>query len=106
MGRREDIIKGIKKFKTSLNQQMHVEKMILFGSYAKGTFNSDSDVDLIIVSPKFSDLQFSKRALGFYKFWPLRLPVDFICFSPSEFNRLKRTVSLVSEALQNGIEIN
>jgi len=32
-----------------------VERVILFGSHAKGTNNKWSDVDLAIISPKFTD---------------------------------------------------
>jgi hypothetical protein len=31
--------------------------------------------------------------------------VDFICYTPEEFEKLKKEVSIVSEALKEGIEI-
>lgn len=37
--------------------------------------------------------------------WNLDLPVDFIPFTPEEFNKLKKEVSIVSEALREGVEI-
>ena len=37
--------------------------------------------------------------------WPLDLPADFICYTPEEFEKLKKEVSIVSEALKEGIEI-
>jgi hypothetical protein len=40
-----------------------------------------------------------------YDFWDLNYPVDFLCYTPEEFNKLKKEVSIVSEALKEGIEI-
>ena len=36
-------------------KQYKVEAIILFGSYAKGTENEDSDIDIAIVIDKFKD---------------------------------------------------
>jgi hypothetical protein len=33
------------------------------------------------------------------------LSADFICYTPEEFEKLKKEVSIVSEALKEGIEI-
>lgn len=35
-------------------QNMIVTKIILYGSYAKGTFNKDSDIDVAVVVPRTS----------------------------------------------------
>jgi hypothetical protein len=40
-----------------------------------------------------------------YDFCDLNYPVDFLCYTPEEFNKLKKEVSIVSEALKEGIEI-
>ena len=39
-----------------LKQQIPVEKAVLFGSYAKGSYEQDSDVDLAIFSPVFENM--------------------------------------------------
>ena len=80
--------------------------MILFGSYATGKYTKDSDVDLLIISPDFNEKRFTKRSIGFYKFWNLDLPVDYICYTPTEFENLKKRISLVSTALKEGIVIS
>lgn len=41
--------------------QIHVMKAILFGSYANGTFNEWSDIDLLIVSDSFKGNRFEGR---------------------------------------------
>ncbi len=50
----KNIINVVKKFRTVVETAgIPVEKMILFGSYAKGTAHSDSDIDIAVVSKKF-----------------------------------------------------
>ena len=40
-----------------------IEQAVLFGSYAQGTFNSWSDIDLAIVSKAFHGERFSDRSI-------------------------------------------
>ena len=42
------------RFKNVLEKQgLPIEKMVIFGSYAKNKANIDSDIDICVVSPKF-----------------------------------------------------
>ncbi len=43
-----DILNKLKKFKTELYEKYGVVRIGLFGSYAKGTATSESDIDLVI----------------------------------------------------------
>ena len=95
------IIKGIGKFK----EKAGVEKAILFGSYARGNFKKYSDVDLILIAKKFRGKNFIERYKGLWLKWDLDKPVDFICYSPEEFEKEKRKVSIVSTALKEGVVI-
>ncbi len=82
-----------------------IQKIIFFGSRAEGKFSDESDVDIVIVSPDFRDMNFFERVARMYDYWDLDLPVDFLCYTPEEFNKLKNRVSIVREALKHGIEI-
>jgi predicted nucleotidyltransferase len=95
----------LKRFKKIIEKEMPIEKIIFFGSRAGKNYNEDSDIDLMIVSKKFRGLDFFKRVAMMYDFWKLEYPVDFICYTPEEFEKLKKQVSIVSEALREGIEI-
>lgn len=106
MGEKIDIMSALSEFKDKLSKKIKVQKMVLFGSYATGKYTKDSDIDLLIVSPDFKDKRFIKRSIGFYKFWGLDLPVDYICYTPTEFEKLKKKISLVSMALKEGIVIS
>ncbi len=102
---KKQTIKELKKFKEKLSEEIPIDKMLFFGSRAKGTAKSTSDIDLIIVSKKFKRKKFRNRSLGFYRYWNIELPVDFLCYTPSEFRQRAREVSIVKEAAKEGIEI-
>lgn len=95
----------LKKFKNEISAKFPVDKMILFGSRVHGKPHRWSDFDLIIVSNKFAKIDSLKRSIGFYDYWALDYPVDFLCYTPEEFNKLKKQITIVREAVENGIEI-
>ncbi|HLD85101.1 MAG TPA: nucleotidyltransferase domain-containing protein [archaeon] len=105
MVRRNTIVGKLKLFKKKLNKDIPIETMVLFGSRARGKTGKDTDVDLIIVSSKFRTLDFFKRGAKMYDYWDLRYPVDFLCYSPEEFKKLKKGVTIVKQALEEGIVI-
>lgn len=104
MGRKKHI-NFLKEFKRKLSKKIPIDKMILFGSRAKGKPHRWSDFDLIVVSKKFRNVDPLKRALGFYDYWTINYPVDFLCYTPKEFNKLKKKITIVREAVKTGIEI-
>ena len=59
----------------------------------------------MIVSKQFKKLKFRKRASKMYDYWNLDYPVDFLCYTPEEFNKLKNRITIVKEAVETGIEI-
>jgi len=104
MGRKKHI-EYLKDFKRNLTKQVPIDKMLLFGSRAYGKPHRWSDFDLIIVSPKFKRLNFFKRGAKMYDYWNLNYPVDFLCYTPEEFGKLKKQITVVREAVRKGIEI-
>ncbi|MBI3035604.1 nucleotidyltransferase domain-containing protein [Candidatus Woesearchaeota archaeon] len=98
-------LERLKQFKERLSRDIPIEKMYLFGSRAAGKPNRWSDFDLLIVSPEFRKKKFRYRALGFWKYWDLDYPVDFLCYTPEEFSKLKKQITIVREAVKEGIEI-
>jgi len=105
MDGKQDIIKQLNSFKEKLNRKIAIDNMIFFGSIAKGKAKKWSDIDLVIVSKKFNNVKTYKRAKGFRDYWKLDYPVDFLCYTPEEFNRLKKQVTIVREAVKEGIVI-
>ena len=105
MDKRENLIKKLKIFRKNINKEIPISKILFFGSFAKGKPHKWSDIDLIIVSSKFRDKKTYKRARKLYDYWDLDHPVDFLCYTPEEFNRLKKQFTVVREAVRKGIEI-
>lgn len=52
----QDILDTIYKFIEEIKKHYNVTAIILFGSYAKGTENEDSDIDIAVVSDDFDDI--------------------------------------------------
>jgi len=95
------IMEGIRKFK----KRIGVEKAIVFGSFARGQFGKHSDIDLLLVSKKFRGRNLLQRSKGLWLKWNMGLPVDFICYTPEEFEKERKKISIVSEAIREGMEV-
>lgn len=78
------------------------EKIILFGSYAYGKPNENSDLDLFII--KNSDLPRPERTVQARKtIFGALIPIDLIVFTPNEINEAKNNqFSFVNKVLSSG----
>ncbi|MEW5766294.1 MAG: nucleotidyltransferase domain-containing protein [bacterium] len=64
-------------------REIQPEKIILFGSYARGDFNQDSDIDLFIIKEsKESSRMIRRKVDGLL--WGRRFPMDIIVRKPAE----------------------
>ncbi len=98
------ITKEVKDYVADLKQdKLPINKVIVFGSYAKGSAHKWSDIDVCIISPKFND---SWKALQYL--WLKRTKNDApstiepVGFSPKDF---KEGSSLINEIKKYGVEI-
>jgi hypothetical protein len=99
------LVRELKRFRRRIAGRYPLDMMILFGSQATGAAGKDSDVDLIVVSPRFRRKNAIDRAYPLHLEWDLGRPVDFLCYTPEEFRELSRRPSIVREALREGIQI-
>ncbi len=81
-------------------KQMGVEKVILFGSAARGNTGSHSDIDLIIV--KETDKPFIRRPDEFYAAVNPRVALDILVYTPEEFETLKTVNPFIYRAVNEG----
>jgi len=92
---------------------LNVYKIILFGSYARGTANEDSDIDLVVLLDtdefaKTVDERLNRRrpistALLEVNY---QFPMDIIVYSKGEFEFLdKKESDFIREIKNTGIEI-
>ena len=77
------------------------DKIILFGSYANGTQNDNSDLDLLIVQD--SDLPMQKRGFDIrMSLIGTMIPMDILFYTKSEFEEEKsKNSSFLSSAIKN-----
>lgn len=105
MDRKRTLIKELLVFSRQISKDYPLRRMILFGSQAKGTASKHSDVDLVLVSDKFRGVKRLDRSPQIYLRWNLDYPVDFLCYTPEEFERKKKVVGIVQEAIKEGIKL-
>ncbi|WP_456475850.1 nucleotidyltransferase domain-containing protein [Candidatus Pyrohabitans sp.] len=79
-------------------------KVIFFGSRVKGGAREDSDIDVIIISEAFRGIPFIRRMERVLKVARFPKHVDFLCYTPEEFERIKNSSAVVQEAMEEYVE--
>lgn len=92
----------IERVAQRIGNAANAERVILFGSYARGEADENSDVDFMIIAE--SDMPRFKRSRELYKmFRPYPFGMDLVVYTPSEIEKGKRShISFVSHVLQEG----
>lgn len=93
--------KHLKFLKNSFNP----ERIIMFGSRARGEHLEDSDIDIIVVSEKFEKIDFRERIIMAYGLWDKKQGLNIICYTPEEFEKKKKQIGIVKTAVEEGIRI-
>lgn len=62
------------------------EKIYLFGSYAWGTPNEDSDLDLLVVVNESNEKSHRRTIPGIHALWGLEIAKDLLVYTQQEFN--------------------
>ncbi len=88
-----------------LGRGIRVQKAILTGSWAQGSYLEDSDVDLLVVSDDFAGMTLPSRLVYLQKHWKSRLPLEAFGYTTAEFRSLTRKSSYVKDAVQHGITL-
>ncbi|MGD0654846.1 MAG: nucleotidyltransferase domain-containing protein [Thermoguttaceae bacterium] len=79
----------------------HPQRVILFGSHARGTAEEYSDVDLLVILP-FEGKSF-RKSLEILNHLDSRLPIDLLARRPDEVQRrYAEGDPLIREALNHG----
>ncbi len=95
----------IHKTAAQLGQRANAEAVILFGSYARGNPNENSDVDFLIIAE--SSLPRFKRSPALYHWLrPHPFAMDLLVYTPQEIKKEKDSpVSFISSVLSEGKSI-
>src|SRR5665647_2820706 len=99
----EAVRSGIEKYVERIRQEISVDKAILFGSYASGTFDNGSDIDLAIFSNYFQGMRrVDSIAFLLGHAMDYDLDIEPLAFTPDEYSE---RLGIVDEILKTGIEL-
>jgi uncharacterized protein len=76
-------------------KQFDPEKIILFGSLARGQEDEESDVDLIVVYQ--TSKRFMDRLRDLYLAWNIPRAVDILAYTPEEFDQMMQESLFMQE---------
>lgn len=100
-------VENIRDFLESLLKQRGISanKIILFGSFIKGGFSKESDIDIVIVSKDFRNKSIFERVkkttgIGRELVKKFKIPFDLVYYSDEEWE--KRNLLLINEAREYG----
>ena len=93
---------NIKDVAKRIGNEVNAKAVILFGSYARGNADENSDVDFLVIAE--SDLPRFKRSRRLYKlFKPYPFGMDILVYTPAEVEKASKSpLSFVSTVLQEG----
>ena len=95
----------ILRFIEALNKKgVHVERALLFGSYASGNARAGSDLDVAIVSPDFGKDRFEEGKMLFQVAWRIDPRIEPVPISSKSFEN-DTWIPLIYEIRQKGIEV-
>ncbi len=82
--------------------RLNPEKVILFGSFARGDVHKGSDLDLIIIKKEVPE-KFLKRLDFAYEALEPDFPLDLLVYTPEEIEKMKEINPFIKKALKEGI---
>src|SRR5579875_1603927 len=91
----------IQEYADRVAEAFHPDKIILFGSYAYGQPNEDSDVDLLVVMP--GDKIDRKKMIEIRQTLPTSFPMDLLIYDPAYLHQRSQIEDwFVREVLEKG----
>jgi len=94
-----------RRFVRRLKRELHAARIILFGSRARGDHRPTSDYDILVVSPRFRNVRWVERAGLVMRRWDMPLDLEPICLTPAEYRRRSKELSIVGEAIREGVSV-
>ena len=99
------LINILRRFVAEAEKLLGSVEVYLFGSYARGDWLEDSDVDLVVVSPAFRGLDIGKRYSIVRKLLPKDMGFEILTYTPEEFEEAKRRSIVLQDAMEYWIKI-
>jgi predicted nucleotidyltransferase len=98
------------KYLDQIKNRFHPQEMWVWGSYVYGTPRKGSDLDIVVISNAFKKYRFIQRSSEVtkeLKTWADKeIPdIDFLCYTPEEFEKKKNQISLAREITTKGLKV-
>ena len=99
-------IEVIMPYLKKVRKEFKPDRIILFGSRARGDFKKDSDYDILIVAKKFKGINGYDRSVAAYHLKRnIPVAIDIICLTPAEFEKKRKEIGIVQEAVKEGVKL-
>ena len=96
------IMESIKKYIEKISKYYKIEAIILFGSYAKGTENENSDIDIAIISSDFNDIiEDGAKLIGLT--WKIDTRIEPHPITTEDYQKISNP--FVREVIDTGIKV-
>ena len=98
----KDILDIINLYSKEIKKRYNVTDIILFGSYAKGTENENSDIDIAIVSDDFDDI-YDCMAILMGMTWDIDARIEPHPIKKKDYDEISNY--FVKEIIDTGIKV-
>jgi uncharacterized protein len=101
----ETVLNNIRQFKKALESaDIKVNQLILYGSHAIDKAREDSDIDLIVISSDFAEMDYWERIdILTEAICSVHAPIEPLAFTPDEWKSGK---SLIIDYAKQGLSVN
>jgi len=89
---------ALNRFAEQLRENFGSVEVYLFGSFAKGDWLEDSDIDVIVVSEKFKGKPMSERVNTIRKLAPDNLAFEILAYTPKELKEALTRSVIIQDA--------
>lgn len=101
----QKVNQAIREYITVIKKDIPIQRVILYGSYAKGKAKKTSDIDIVIISDKFGKNPLEEGKYLFRKLWEVKKSnIDPIGYSQKDFENPNPS-PLLYEIKRHGREV-
>jgi predicted nucleotidyltransferase len=104
--RQDKILNIVSKYKEMITNEFEIEKVLLFGSFATGTFHKDSDIDVAVFVKNMNEEEFfniSAKLWGFARKIDKRIEPKL--YYDFEFKDHENS-SILGSIIRQSVEVN
>lgn len=94
-----DVLEALEAFVERVVKALRGEvEIYLFGSFARGDWLEDSDIDVVVVSPRLRGVPWHERYPMLRRLAPDWKPFDILAYTPEELEELASGGTFLAEA--------